>query len=226
MKNLILILYLISIPKIYSQISNEGTLKIIPSTIVSFQNEYTNKSAGTHNNDGQLYLNSNFINNGITSVPTSGTTYFNSMVNPIQTISGISNNANFYNLEINNTLTGVSVANNFGLIVANSVNLNSGNLRLVGEAQLIQTHTGTNTNTASAGKLLKDQQGISSVFGYNYYASPVTNNAGAFSLNGAMFDGTDASINSFTPQQIAFNTGSPYNGVPAVLDGSSNVITP
>lgn len=226
MKNIILILYFISIPKIYPQISNEGTLKIISSTIVTFQNEYTNKSTGTHNNDGQLYLNSNFINNGATSVPVSGTTYFNSTINPIQTISGISNDANFYNLEVNNTLKGVSVANNFGLIVKNSVNLNSGDLRLVGEAQLVQTHTGTNTNITGAGKLLKDQQGVSSVFAYNYYSSPVNNNSGAFSLNGGLFDGTDASINSFTPQQIGFNTGSPFNGVIAVLDGSSNVITP
>ncbi|MFD0989087.1 T9SS type A sorting domain-containing protein [Mariniflexile jejuense] len=225
MKWFTLILLLISTTKVVSQISNVGILKISPSTIVSFQNEYSNKSTGTHNNEGQLYLNSNFINNGITSVTTSGTTYFNSTVNTIQTISGTSNIANFYNLEINNILKGVSVANNFGLIVKNSVNLNSGDLRLVGEAQLIQTHTGANINIASTGKLLKDQQGASSVFAYNYYSSPVTNNTNKFSLNGGMFDGSDSALNSFTPQQILFNTGSPYNGAPAILDGSGNVIT-
>jgi hypothetical protein len=215
----------------FGQIVNKGILQIETSTIVYFGDEYTNKSTGTHNNDGNLYLNDNFINNGTTTVPTSGTTYFNSTVNAIQSISGATNSANFFNLEVDNSLTGVSVDNNFGLIVANNVNLTDGDLRLVDEAQLIQnqTLTGIDTNTAGTGKLLRDQQGISTTTGYNYWSSPV-NNVGTFALNGGLFDGTDANanngINSFTPQPISFNyPGLPYDGFPAVLSGG-NVTTP
>ena len=211
--------YFLCTHTLFSQIVNEGTLKINPSTLVYFGDAYTNKSTGTHDNDGELHLNNNFINNGITSVPTSGTTYFNSTVNAVQTISGTSNSANFFNLEVANTLTGVFVADNFGLLVKNAVNLSSGDLRLVGEAQLVQTHAGADANTAASGKLLRDQQGVSTTSAYNYWSSPVNNNTEAFSLNGGMFDGTDATINPFTPQQISFNSGSPYNGVPAIVDG-------
>jgi hypothetical protein len=218
--------YFLCTHTLFSQIVNEGTLKINPSTLVYFGDAYTNKSTGTHDNDGELHLNNNFINNGITSVPTSGTTYFNSTVNAVQTISGTSNSANFFNLEVANTLTGVSVVDNFGLLLENTVNLSSGDLRLVGEAQLVQTHAGADANTATSGKLLKDQQGVSTTYAYNYWSSPVNNNTGAFSLNGGTFDGTDTAINPFTPQQISFNSGSPYNGVPAIVDGGGNVTTP
>ncbi|PKQ45231.1 T9SS type A sorting domain-containing protein [Confluentibacter flavum] len=225
----LLLLYFLSIYTLFSQIVNEGTLKINTATLVSFGNEYTITSTGTHNNEGNLYLNSNFINHGTVSIPISGTTFFNSSVNDTQTISGTTGNVNFYNLEVNVTgvtKKGVSVADGFDLEVVNMVNLVSGDLRLVGEAQLVQTHTGANANTPSSGKLLRDQQGISSTYGYNYWSSPVNNNTGAFSFNGGLFDGTDASINSFVPQQVLINYGSPYNGSPAMVDGSNNVITP
>ena len=53
----------------------------------------------------------------------------------------------------------------------------------------------------------------------------MNNNSGSFSLNGGLFDGTDANINNFTPQQVLFNSGDPYNGIPAIVDGSGNVTT-
>ena len=220
---ILLFLCLISATNIFSQIVvNEGTIRIKTSTIVYFGDEYTNN--GIHSNDGDLYLNSNFINNDSTSA-IAGTTFFNSSINTIQSISGSKNKANFYNLVIDNDLLGVEVVDNFGLIVNNAVNLMTGDLRLVGEAQLIQTHPGTDANTAIFGSLLRDQQGTSSTYGYNYWSSPV-NNGGAFSLSGGLFDGTDSSINSFTPQQILFTSGSPYNGAPSTLDGGGNVTTP
>ncbi|WP_299527712.1 T9SS type A sorting domain-containing protein [uncultured Lutibacter sp.] len=212
--------YLIFNIAIFSQIVNEGTLQIEPSTTVYFGDEYTNKSAATHNNDGDLYLNNNFINNGITT-SVSGTTSFKSSVNAIQTISGTANTANFYNLEVDNTLMGVSITDSFGLFVENAVSLTAGDLRLVGEAQLIQVN---NIPNSGSGKLLRDQQGVSTTTAYNFWSSPV-NNSGTFSLNGGLFDGTDAIINSFTPQQVLFNSGSPYNGVPATVVGG-NVTTP
>jgi hypothetical protein len=212
---------------IESHIVNKGILKIEPSTEVYFGNEY--KNTGTHDNEGNLYLNHHFINDGTTSIPTSGITSFRSSVNDTLTISGTTGSINFYNLEINvtgATKKGVSVIDGFDLKIVNQLNLISGDLRLTGEAQLIQTHPGTNTNISTSGNLLRDQQGTSNVYGYNYWSAPVSNNSGSFSLNGGMFDGTDVSLNLFNPQQVLFNTGSPYNGIPAILDGSLNVLTP
>lgn len=210
----------------YSQIVNEGILHISPTTDVFFESEYTNKSSGLHASNGNLYLNNNFINNGSTA-SASGTTFFKSSINPLITISGLSNSVNFYNLAIDITATntkGVSVADNFELNVANSINFIGGDIRLVGESQLIQTHTGANANTITSGKILIDQQGYASVYQFNYWSSPI-NNSGTFSLLGGKFDGTDSSINSFNPQQMLFNTGTPYNGSPSVVDGGSNVVT-
>jgi len=61
----------------FSQIVNEGVLQIETSTDIYFENEYTNTNSGVHNNNGNLYLNNNFINNGVTTA-ISGTTYFKS----------------------------------------------------------------------------------------------------------------------------------------------------
>lgn len=212
---------------IISQISNNGILQINPSTIVYFGEDFTNKSTGSHNNNGSLYLNSNFINDGVTT-SISGTTFFVSGINTVQSISGLTKNINFYNLEINLTSVGnkgVSVVDKFGLFVANRVNLVNGDLRLVGESQLIQTHAGNTLNLATNGKLHKDQQGYKSAYGYNHWSTPVNTN-GIFKLNGGLFDGTDANLNSFSSQQVFFNSGSPYNGLPSVVDGGGNVTTP
>ncbi|WP_139170973.1 T9SS type A sorting domain-containing protein [Lutibacter oricola] len=209
------------------QIANEGTLQINNSTTVYFGAEYTNNSGGIHNCHGDLYLNSNFINNGITSA-NSGTTIFSSSSNLIQTISGDSDTFNFYNLTINQTAVnnkGVLVSDNIGVLVKNAVNLTDGDLRLAGESQLVQTHTGTSLNTSVSGKLHIDQQGYASAYGYNHWSSPV-NNGGVFIFNSALYDGTDADLNPFDSQQVLFNSGSPYNGLPSVIDGSGNVTTP
>ncbi|MDO6622486.1 T9SS type A sorting domain-containing protein [Oceanihabitans sp. 1_MG-2023] len=205
---------------------NEGILQIEPTTNVYFENEYTNKSTGSHASNGNLYLNDSFINNGNTS-STSGTTYFKSSANPLVSISGTSNAVNFNNLEIDITAVskkGVSVVDGFALQIENSLSLVSGDIRLTGEAQLIQKHLGTDVNTIGSGKILIDQQGYASAYKYNYWSSPV-NNSGVFSLLSGKFDGTDASVNPFNPQTMLFNSGSPYNGVPSVLDGSDNVTT-
>ena len=218
----LLCFYLLFLSNIYAQIVNEGPLHIETSTLVYFGDEYTNN--GTHNNNGTLYLNSNFINNDSTWA-IAGTTIFKSATNNIQTISGSTNYINFYNLEIDNDLTGVQVVDDFGLLVNNAVNLVKGDLRLVGEAQLIQTHPGNNANSSLTGKLQRDQQGNFSAYGYNYWSSPV-NTGGTFSISGTIFDGTDVNINPFNPQPILFNTGSPFNGIPSVLDVGGNVTTP
>lgn len=192
----------------YSQMVNEGILQINPLTTVYFGDEYTNKSTGIHNNEGELHLNHNFINNGTTSAAVTSTTHFTSSA-AIQEIKGSVPRVNFYNLVINNTFKGVSVVDAFELNVTNAVTLTNGDLRLVGEAQLIQVNDVPNTGT---GKLLRDQQGISTTTGYNYWSSPV-NNGGTFALNDGLFYDT---ADPFAPTAFGFTTG---------LDGSLGTIS-
>ncbi|OBX23092.1 MULTISPECIES: T9SS sorting signal type C domain-containing protein [Bizionia] len=207
-----------------AQIINTGVLKISTNSNVYFEEEYTNTVAGNHVSNGNLYLNNSFINHGATSA-TAGTTYFKSASNNFLNLSGSAENANFYNLEIDITpegLKGVSVADEFLVQVENALNLKSGDLRLTGEAQLIQEHSGVDANTINSGKLILDQQGTVSPFQYDYWSSPV-NNGGTFSFMGGKFDGTDSSLNPFNPTQIGFTTD--REGLPSSVDGSGNVTT-
>lgn len=212
---------------VYSQIVNEGVLQISNATDVYFENEYTNKVSATLSTNGNLYLNNSFINNGVTT-STSGTTYFKSNTNPLLSISGSSNTINFNNLEVDITAAntkGLSVSDGFLLNISNGLNLVNGDVRLNGESQLIQSHVGLDANAVSLGKILVDQQGYASAYKYNYWTSPI-NNGGTFSLLSGMYDGTDANINPFSPSQIAFISGSPFNGLPAITDVSGEVTTP
>jgi len=212
---------------VYSQIVNEGVLQISNATDVYFENEYTNKVSATLSTNGNLYLNNSFINNGVTT-STSGTTYFKSNTNPLLSISGTSNTINFNNLEVDITAAntkGLSVSDGFLLNISNGLNLVNGDVRLNGESQLIQSHVGLDANAVSSGKILVDQQGYASAYKYNYWTSPI-NNGGTFSLLSGMYDGTDANINPFAPSQIAFISGSPYNGLPAITNVSGEVTTP
>ncbi len=199
------------------QIVNEGTLKIESGTTVYFGDDYTNKSTATHTNEGDLHLVGNFTNDGTTSVPTSGTTYFDSTTNATQNIDGSSNEIHFYNLTVNNTTTGVqglAVSDLYDLEVENDLVLTSGNLRLIDEAQLIQTHTGL-SNNSGLGHLLKDQDGAQNSYRYNYWSSPVRNygaeNTAKFNVNTVLKDGTTPNL--FSPTQVGFT---------AALDGNQN----
>ncbi|TYB79914.1 T9SS type A sorting domain-containing protein [Bizionia myxarmorum] len=207
-----------------AQIVNKGILKISAGTDVYFQNAYTNAVAATHDSDGNLHLNHDFINNG-TTVAAAGTTFFKSATNPLIELTGTSKKAIFYNLEINVTGTGkkgVLVADEFNLQVENAMNFQSGDLRLVGRSQLIQMHPGVNGNTVVSGKLLRDQKGTVSPYAYDYWSSPV-NNGGTFALLGGKFDGTDSSLKPFNPTQIQFTTA--REGLPSTVDVSGNVTT-
>jgi len=211
---------------VYAQIVNEGVLQISSTTDVYFENEYTNKSSATLSANGNLYLNDSFINNGVTT-STTGTTYFKSTVNPLLSISGSSNNINFNNLEVDITATntkGLSVADGFLLNISNQLNLVNGDVRLNGESQLIQSHVGLDANTVNSGKILVDQQGAASAFKYNYWSAPI-NNGGTFSLLNGKYDGTDSNLNPFTPSQMLFISGAPYNGIPAITNVAGEVTT-
>ena len=206
----LVLFFFVSLTPAFSQIVNTGILQIESSALVYFGDEYTNKNTANHHNNGDLYLKNNFINDGITTA-NSGTTFFilNNSTENFQSISGLNKNINFYNLKVDveSGKKGVLVADDFELVVKNSINLNNGNLRLVGEAQLLQTHTGTTGNSGS-GKLLKDQQGTSNLYDYNYWCAPVST-GGKFSLT-SLKDGTDSATNTFDPASIIFSGG--YNG--------------
>ena len=160
-------------------------------------------------NNSELQLSRDWKNSG-SFTPGTGTVTFNgATLNQIQTINvGIKTNETFYNLTLNNSNSakGISVVDGFQLTVANNLSLVSGDLRLVGEAQIVQNGTAANPS-AGSGKILKDQQGNRSSFNYNYWTSPVSTNGTNYTLNGVLRDGTDSATNSFSPSAITFGSG-------------------
>ena len=162
-------------------------------------------------NNSELQISRDWKNSG-QFISGTGTVTFNGVdLNQIQTINlGIKTNETFYNLNTNNSAIakGISVVDGFELTVKNNLDLISGDLRLTGEAQLVQE--GTNTNpTDGTGKLLRDQQGQKNSFNYNYWSSPVNSSAdfGHYSISGILKDGTDVVTNPFNPIAINFGNG-------------------
>lgn len=84
--------------------------------------------------------------------------------------ANITFNAHVREVEIE-TGANLNVANGILLETENNVVIN-GTINLIGEAQLIQNHTGTSSNSGS-GSLKIRQQGTSNLFNYNYWSSPV-----------------------------------------------------
>ncbi|MBP6556842.1 MAG: T9SS type A sorting domain-containing protein [Flavobacterium sp.] len=171
-----------------------------------------NTASLTMTANSDLYVSRDWKNSG-TFDPGTGTVTFNSAIlNQIQTInSGIKTNETFYNLTLNNSAgaKGISLVTNFELTVANNLSLLSGDLRLVGEAQIVQLGTAANPTTGT-GKILKDQQGTKSSYHYNYWSSPVSNNGINYSISGILRDGTDSSSNPFNPGTINFGGGAHF----------------
>lgn len=95
------------------------------------------------------------------------------------------------------------VANGVDLQVENNIIVN-GEIDLLGEAQLIQNHSNTSTNSGS-GFLVKRQQGTSNLYNYNYWSSPV--NTGGFWQIGNLED-INGTIN-FTNNHNADHTTTP-----------------
>ncbi len=211
MKNYVLSISLILLGLFFAQaqIINKGTLKIESGTEVSFGEDYTNDTAATHTNEGNLHLKADFTNNGTISTPSSGTTYFDSTTNVTQTIDGSAKEINFYNLEVNNTtagVQGVAVSDLTDLKVVHGIALTSGKLRLIDKAQLVQTHTGISANTGAG--LLIDQDGAENAYRYNYWSSPVNDGAETYTVQNVLKDGTTPNL--FSPTQVAFTNA--YEG--------------
>lgn len=211
----------------YSQnkVINQGLLKIEPGTSFYTAMTFKNELAGSLNNEGDLVLGADYQNKGTTTA-TIGTTRLIGATNQRIYFDETSSlhTININNLVINNSSsTGVSVDDNYALIVKGNLTLTNGDLRLVGESQLVQGSSST-LSAGGTGLLLRDRQAGANTYAYNYFSSPV-NNSGTYALNSEVFDGTDASNNSFTPQLIQFNSGAQYNGAPSVVDSGGNVTT-
>ncbi|MCI4443640.1 MAG: T9SS type A sorting domain-containing protein [Lentimicrobium sp.] len=185
---------------IYSGIASARDLIVSPGASVTM----------VSNNNSELQISRDWRNSG-TFTPGTGTVTFNGYTaNQVQNINvGIKTNETFYNLTTTNIngAKGISLVNNFELTVLNNVTLTSGDIRLTGEAQLVQAGTAANPSTGT-GKLLQDQQGQRNSFNYNYWSSPVSLGANAsYSVGSILKDGTDVTTNPFSPIAITFGDG-------------------
>ncbi|MDT7831566.1 T9SS type A sorting domain-containing protein [Flavobacteriaceae bacterium S356] len=89
-----------------------------------------------------------------------------------------------------------------------------GEIRLVGDAQLVQTHTGL-SNVQGTGKIYKDQQAlVPNVYRYHYWSSPVRETGlNSFRVGQVMYDGNQATAENSTLTAITWNS-SGFDGAP------------
>ncbi len=197
------------------QLVNKGNLVVSSGTTLYINNLDVLNDNGTSyvwsNNGTVIVKGGNFTNNGTMDATSSGTTEFSG--NTEQHIKGTAI-AYFNNLYINNANNAViqdfliesnnitvengaadfdyKVSNGQSLTVRNAAALN-GDLRLIGTAQLVQTHTGTTSNSGTQ-YLWVDQQGTTNQYYYNYWSAPV-NRGGVWRMmylkDGALGDNID-----------------------------------
>ena len=156
-----------------------------------------------------LQISRDWKNSGVFSSGTGTVSFIGATINQVQTINlGIKTSETFYNLLLNNSNSakGISIVDGFQLTVSNNLSLISGDLRLTGEAQLIQTGISANPSGGN-GKLLIDQQGTKSSFNYNYWSSPVSSDNTTYTISDILRDGTDVTTNPFNPGTITFGNG-------------------
>ena len=81
-----------------------------------------------------------------------------------------------------------------------------GEIRLIGDAQMVQTHTGV-SNVEGNGKLYRDQKSyLPNVYRYNYWTSPVVKTLGntAYKVGEVMHDGTAPTSETSIAKNIVF----------------------
>lgn len=163
--------------------------------------------------NSDLEISRNWLNSGTFNPGQGHVAFVGGQANQVQTINqGIKLNENFHDLTLNNSgsAKGVSVVDGFELTVRNILTLTNGDLRLTGEAQLIQNGLIANP-TSGNGKLLIDQQGKSSSYHYNYWCSPVSLNGTNYTVDSVLFDGTNASSFPFNPGSITYGTAHDFS---------------
>jgi len=103
------------------------------------------------------------------------------------------------------------IINNYNsLTIQNQIQLD-GEIRMVGNAQLLQTHTGT-SQVSGLGKIYIDQLGTTTTtYRYNYWSSPVVEaGINTFAVGNVMKDGTIPTSENSTPLNIQYTTA--YDG--------------
>ncbi|MFD2568419.1 T9SS type A sorting domain-containing protein, partial [Pseudotenacibaculum haliotis] len=117
------------------------------------------------------------------------------------------------------------VVNDDQFIEFNQDLLLEGEIRLIGDAQLVQSHTGL-SNVQGNGVIYRDQaSNTPSVYRYNYWSSPVVAALGntTYSTSTVMFDGTTPTSENSTATAINWVN---YNGTVASLNSApTNPIT-
>ncbi|WP_255512758.1 PKD-like domain-containing protein [Flavobacterium sp. GT3R68] len=176
-------------------------------------------------NNSELMVSRDWKNNG-TFIPGTGTVTFNGATsNLIQTVNeGIKTQETFYNMTVStsNGGKGVSVVTGFELTVIQNLSLLNGDLRLTGDAQLVQNGTAANP-AGGTGKLVADQQGTKSSWRYNYWCAPVSTDNINYTVGGILRDGTDVVSFPFNPYSIAFGNGVTFaDGVASIPIKISN----
>lgn len=83
-----------------------------------------------------------------------------------------------------------------------------GEIRLVGDAQLVQTHTGL-SNVQGTGKVYKDQQAqVPNVYRYHYWSSPVRETGlDSYRVGQVLYDGNNPTSENSTLTPITWTTG-------------------
>ena len=116
-------------------------------------------------------------------------------------------------LRIDSGIT-LTVADGIKLEVTNLLQM-EGDLRLNGDAQLLQTFSGAK-NDSGTGNLTVDQtSATNNVYQSGYWTAPATTNGSTFTIGGVMKDGTTS-----TPQDITFTDIHTLDG-----DGTTSPIT-
>ncbi|WP_435414535.1 T9SS type A sorting domain-containing protein [Polaribacter aestuariivivens] len=118
------------------------------------------------------------------------------------------------------------VPTNRFLEIADDLVLN-GEIRLIGDGQLVQTHSGA-SKVHGTGKLFKDQQAkVPNVYRYHYWSSPVTEiGATTFRVGEVMKDGTIPTSETSNPLDINWQGGNNYDGAPGDYTTTPNNPTP
>ena len=166
--------------------------------------------------NSNLEISRNWLNSGDFYPGLGNVTFNGSQNSQVQTINqGIKLFESFYDLTLNTsgTALGVSVQDQFELTVANNLTLLSGDLRLVGEAQMVQNGTSANPLSGS-GSLLIDQQGTKSSYHYNYWCPPVSTNGINYSVGSVLFDGTNSDSTPFVTGTISYGSSGNYSDGP------------
>lgn len=103
-----------------------------------------------------------------------------------------------------------------------------GEMKLIGDGQLIQTHTGF-SNVQGTGKLYRDQKAIvPSIYRYHYWSSPVRElNQDSFRVKEVMKDGNEPTSAASTITEIDWSgNGSIYDGAPGIAGVTPIKIAP